>query len=62
MLHVQQQQQQQNSANMLPQAIPLAGNLKYKSEMCKNWLQFGSCNYSQSCQFAHSEARITYFH
>lgn len=26
---------------------------KYKTELCKNWVENASCNYGQLCQFAH---------
>eukprot|EP00347_Sterkiella_histriomuscorum_P008291 403345647 len=26
---------------------------KYKTEMCKNWVEYGQCRYGQKCQFAH---------
>jgi butyrate response factor 1 len=26
---------------------------KYKTEMCKNWIEVGSCRYGNKCQFAH---------
>jgi hypothetical protein len=28
---------------------------KYKTEMCKNWIENGSCRYSKKCQFAHGQ-------
>ena len=26
---------------------------KYKTEMCRNWVQTGTCRYGDKCQFAH---------
>jgi butyrate response factor 1 len=26
---------------------------KYKTEMCKNWIEVGLCRYGNKCQFAH---------
>lgn len=26
---------------------------KYKTEMCKNWIEQGFCRYGRKCQFAH---------
>ena len=26
---------------------------KFKTEMCRNWLQVGTCRYGDKCQFAH---------
>lgn len=28
---------------------------KYKTEMCKNWIEVGSCRYGKKCQFAHGD-------
>ena len=28
---------------------------KYKTEMCKNWLELGKCNYGKKCKFAHGK-------
>jgi hypothetical protein len=28
-------------------------NAKYKTELCKNWVERGSCPYGAKCQFAH---------
>uniref|UniRef100_A0AC35TKC7 C3H1-type domain-containing protein n=1 Tax=Rhabditophanes sp. KR3021 TaxID=114890 RepID=A0AC35TKC7_9BILA len=27
----------------------------YKTELCRNWIDSGKCNYGERCQFAHSE-------
>ena len=27
---------------------------KYKTELCRNWMQTGACPYNDRCQFAHS--------
>jgi len=32
-----------------------ADNNKYKKELCKNWLEKGSCRYGKLCQFAHGK-------
>lgn len=26
---------------------------KYKTEMCRNWIEHGACNYGRKCNFAH---------
>lgn len=31
---------------------------KYKTEMCKNWIEVGSCRYGNKCQFAHGEFEL----
>ena len=31
---------------------------KFKTEMCKNWLETGSCNYGKKCCFAHGETEL----
>ena len=31
----------------------LAGLVKYKTELCRNFSNYGSCSYSSRCQFAH---------
>ncbi|CAG8653948.1 17313_t:CDS:2 [Acaulospora colombiana] len=30
----------------------------YKTEMCRNWEERGSCRYGNKCQFAHSESEL----
>lgn len=31
---------------------------KYKTEMCKNWIETGKCNYSDKCKFAHGKTEL----
>ena len=31
---------------------------KYKTELCKNWIEIGICRYSGKCQFAHGEHEL----
>lgn len=31
---------------------------KYKTEMCKNWIEIGSCRYGTKCQFAHGKYEV----
>ena len=31
---------------------------KYKTEMCKNWIEIGLCRYGTKCQFAHGEHEL----
>ena len=28
---------------------------KYKTELCKNWIEVGTCRYGTKCQFAHGK-------
>ncbi len=28
---------------------------KYKTELCKNWMQYGKCSYGHKCRFAHGK-------
>ena len=31
---------------------------KYKTEMCKNWIETGQCRYGNKCQFAHGNVEV----
>lgn len=31
---------------------------KYKTEMCKNWIEIGVCRYGNKCQFAHGDQEL----
>ena len=31
---------------------------KYKTELCKNWIEVGFCRYSENCKFAHGAEEI----
>lgn len=31
---------------------------KFKTEMCKNWMDFGSCRYGKKCKFAHGKEEM----
>lgn len=31
---------------------------KYKTEMCKNWIEVGNCRYGNKCQFAHGDFEL----
>jgi hypothetical protein len=33
-------------------------NSKYKTEMCKNWIETGHCNYGAKCRFAHGKNEL----
>ena len=32
---------------------------KYKTEMCKNWIEVGRCRYGKKCQFAHGDDEMS---
>ena len=32
---------------------PKKENTKYKTELCKNWIEVGYCRYQNRCRFAH---------
>lgn len=32
---------------------PAENDEKYKTELCKNWVQYGKCSYGNKCRFAH---------
>ena len=36
----------------------LSDNLKYKTEMCKNWIETGTCSYEMKCKYAHGYVEI----
>ena len=31
---------------------------KFKTEMCKNWIEAGTCRYGNKCQFSHGEQEL----
>ena len=34
---------------------------KYKTEMCKNWMETDTCRYGNKCQFAHGKEELDIF-
>ncbi|KAG1146404.1 hypothetical protein G6F37_008973 [Rhizopus arrhizus] len=32
----------------------------YKTEMCRNWQEIGSCRYGHKCRFAHGQEELRY--
>ena len=34
---------------------------KYKTELCKNWIENGGCRYGKKCQFAHGKEELATF-
>jgi len=49
----QQQQQQQQQEQPLPPQAPLGS--RYKTEMCRQYIEKIKCAYGDKCQFAHGE-------
>jgi hypothetical protein len=37
---------------------PRENMTRYKTELCKKWIQYGSCPYRQKCRFAHGKEEI----
>lgn len=35
---------------------------KYKTELCKNWVELGKCNYGKKCRFAHGKHELVEKH
>ena len=40
---------------------PKAAAQKYKTELCKNWIENNSCRYGKKCQFAHGKEELATF-
>lgn len=40
------------------QLLQKVDKTKYKTEMCKNWIEIGLCRYGNKCQFAHGENEL----
>ena len=38
---------------------PKTDRTKFKTEMCKNWIEVGTCPYNNKCQFAHGNYELT---
>ncbi|CDW80184.1 zinc finger protein [Stylonychia lemnae] len=48
-----QQTLQNKQLQQVTQKNTKVDKAKYKTEMCKNWIEFGQCRYGHKCQFAH---------
>ena len=33
---------------------------KYKTDLCKNWMEKGKCNYGNRCRFAHGKDELNF--
>ena len=44
---------------MLPQVIQYDADGKYKTELCKNWIETAKCRYESKCRFAHGQEELT---
>ncbi|EAS04358.1 zinc finger C-x8-C-x5-C-x3-H type protein (macronuclear) [Tetrahymena thermophila SB210] len=56
--NMNQQPLQQSQLNNLTQGPNQQETSKFKTEMCKNWMEFGKCNYGKKCQFAHGKNEL----
>lgn len=45
-------------AGTLEQPKEVKETIKFKTEMCKNWLEKGKCSYSVRCRFAHGDHEL----
>ena len=43
------------SANYPKKNLIKSDERKFKTEICKNWLEKGKCNYGNRCRFAHGK-------
>jgi Zinc finger domain len=52
----------ESKAPLTPEEIEAASQkvdkTKYKTEMCKNWIEVGVCRYGNKCQFAHGDLEL----
>ncbi|KAL4454203.1 hypothetical protein ABPG74_012160 [Tetrahymena malaccensis] len=55
---ISQQPLQQSQLNNLAPNHNQQETSKFKTEMCKNWMEFGKCNYGKKCQFAHGKNEL----
>lgn len=48
-----------NSSTLLRPKIkkPIDGT-KYKTELCRNWIELGECHYGDKCNFAHGKYQL----
>ncbi len=46
------------SSNNKKQQFLKVDKTKYKTEMCKNWIEIGVCRYGNKCQFAHGDFEL----
>lgn len=42
-----------------PQFIEYDADGKYKTELCKNWIETAKCRYESKCRFAHGQEELT---
>ena len=40
------------------EAAELGSTKRYKTELCKNWIESGLCRYGKKCQFAHGQDEL----
>ena len=41
------------------QVITYDADGKYKTELCKNWIETAKCRYEEKCRFAHGQEELT---
>jgi len=46
------------SSSSKKQSCQKTDKTKYKTEMCKNWIEVGYCRYGSKCQFAHGDQEL----
>ena len=44
---------------MVPQLEEYDADGKYKTELCKNWIETAKCRYEAKCRFAHGQEELT---
>ena len=42
----------------VPSDVEIKFQTKYKTELCKNWIEVGLCRYGDSCKFAHGHSEV----
>ena len=47
-----------NSSSNGKKNIQKVDKTKFKTEMCKNWIEIGHCRYGNKCQFAHGDFEL----
>lgn len=50
--------EKQANEEPLPVQKEVKEQVKYKTELCKNWIEKGKCSYSIRCRFAHGPQEL----
>ena len=48
-----------NGQSLPMPAVQVDANGKYKTELCKNWIETAKCRYQDKCRFAHGQEELT---